>query len=385
MAEPQIKSALESPELTTKQNKVVSQRLSACLASDANNIRPGAVGDHVKAVQDALELLRQRMPDLGLLPITDTPGSYKKSTADAVRKYKEINVIQRTGQKLDDIVGRMTITQIDNDLVNGPKPAPPEPAVINAPVEIATARDNPGKDDLTSGPVKTDQLSGKQLRLVIDMRNKSTSQLEELMLSELRLGDSKFGPLLAKDFFANKTAPDGDQGITHAVGSDFSNLVAGTEVFRALALDFRRKLDKHIKELAANGPFNPVMLAGRVPPPIPSWSPAGIAQAGAAAIGIFTFLESERSKMLVLVGSFQGSRVFLNDFVMDPTTRRYTGTLLFQLVDHFGVDTDDIVFDFRGHGSEGQVAFWVLQHERHPGHMPYRLKVVIRETIDGSF
>jgi hypothetical protein len=33
-----------------------------------------------------------------------------------------------------------------------------------------------------------------------------------------------------------------------------------------------------------------------------------------------------------------------------------------------------------------EVAFWVLQRERHnPGHMPYRLKVVIQEDIEGSF
>jgi hypothetical protein len=90
--------------------------------------------------------------------------------------------------------------------------------------------------------------------------------------------------------------------------------------------------------------------------------------------------------MLVLVGSFQASRVFLNDFNMDAATRQYTGTLFYQLVDHFGVDTSDTNRDIKGHGTDSQVAFWVLQHERHnPGHMPYRLKVVIREEIEGTF
>jgi hypothetical protein len=90
--------------------------------------------------------------------------------------------------------------------------------------------------------------------------------------------------------------------------------------------------------------------------------------------------------MLMLVGSFQASRVFLNDFAMDPGSRQYSGTLFYQLVDHFGVDTDDTNRDFKGHGTDSQMAFWVLQHERHnPGHMPHRLKVVIRESIEGSF
>jgi hypothetical protein len=58
-----------------------------------------------------------------------------------VLKYKEINAIQRTGRPLDDIVGRMTITAMDDELKNlrlrpGPKPptppspVPPEPNIL---------------------------------------------------------------------------------------------------------------------------------------------------------------------------------------------------------------------------------------------------------------
>ena len=128
MAEPQIKSRLESPELTTNQTEPVRQRLNACLASDPQHIAPGQRGNHVKAVQDALETLRQRMPNLGLVKITDPPGTYGQSTAAEVKKYKRINHIVRTGQPLDDIVGRMTISQIDNDLLRGSNPTPPPPS-----------------------------------------------------------------------------------------------------------------------------------------------------------------------------------------------------------------------------------------------------------------
>jgi hypothetical protein len=58
-----------------------------------------------------------------------------------------------------------------------------------------------------------------------------------------------------------------------------------------------------------------------------------------------------------LVGSFQASRVFLNDFTTDSVQREYSGTLFYQLVDHFGVDTSDTVRDTKGHETDSQVAF----------------------------
>jgi hypothetical protein len=78
MAEPQIKSRLESAELTTNQTEPVRRRLAACLASDPQHITPGPKIDPtdvaaVKAIQDALKTLHQRLPDLGLLQITDPP------------------------------------------------------------------------------------------------------------------------------------------------------------------------------------------------------------------------------------------------------------------------------------------------------------------------
>jgi hypothetical protein len=133
MPEPPIKSRLESTHLTTKQTPAVQQRLSACLAWDPQHITPGQKGDHVKAIQDALEILRNQMPSLGLLKITDPPGTFGQSTSDEVLKYKRFQRpqspegIKRAGSPISNIVGRMTITQIDNDLMGAPKPTPPPP------------------------------------------------------------------------------------------------------------------------------------------------------------------------------------------------------------------------------------------------------------------
>lgn len=388
MAEPQIKSRLESPEFTTRQSPDVQKRLRDCLNFDPAHIQPKDEGKHVAVIQDVLEILRQRLPDLGLLQIKNDPrGVYGKDTADAVKKYKEINNIVRTGQPLDNIVGRMTITQMDNDLINAPPlPGPPKPVVINAPVEIASSRppEDLAKDDLTFDFRAVPKASGN-LR-IFEFRSKPTAELEEMMLADLRQGHSKFGPRLAQDFFKNGTRPSADFAISHGAGTEFSNFIAKTAVWRAEALDFRKELDQHIRRLGANGPFPPLMLRNLVQAPVPSWSPSGILDAAAKGLAIVGGLKAEDASMLVLVGSFQASRVFLNDFVMDPVTRGYSGTLFYQLVDHFGVDTDDTNRDIKGHGTDSQVAFWVLQHERHnPGHMPYRLRVVIREEIEGSF
>jgi peptidoglycan hydrolase-like protein with peptidoglycan-binding domain len=135
-----IKSRLESPELTTRLPQPARQRLTQCLAADPGHITPGEQGDHVKAIQDALTTIAGLRPDLALPAITDKVGTYGDSTVAAVMQYKAKNNIVRPGQPLDDIVGRMTISQIDNDLLTKPKPAPapvPPPVAGIAGVQVA--------------------------------------------------------------------------------------------------------------------------------------------------------------------------------------------------------------------------------------------------------
>src|SRR5690242_15360903 len=114
MGEPPIKEALESPELTNNPPQVQS-RLNACLASDPSHITPGQSGDHVKIIQQVLKKIRLRMPELDLPEIKDRDGVYGPGTSAAVLKYKSKKSIVRRGQPLDPIVGRMTLTSLDND------------------------------------------------------------------------------------------------------------------------------------------------------------------------------------------------------------------------------------------------------------------------------
>lgn len=120
MAEPRIKAALESADFTTDATVDVRAKLDGCLKVDHAHILPqakgGKSGAHVTAIQDALKKIRANLPELGVPFISDASGTYGTSTADAVKKYKEARGIKRAGQPLDDIVGRMTITAMDDDL-----------------------------------------------------------------------------------------------------------------------------------------------------------------------------------------------------------------------------------------------------------------------------
>lgn len=133
MDNPPIKDHLESDFFTTKPGDVKT-RLDQCLASDSRNIRPGkrepktTDGQAVSAIQDSLRQIRSQL--LSQLPdITDAAGDYGVTTRKSVSAYKAHHRIVRSGQPLDDIVGRMTLTQLDDDMLKvegkGRKVQPP--------------------------------------------------------------------------------------------------------------------------------------------------------------------------------------------------------------------------------------------------------------------
>jgi hypothetical protein len=128
--------------------KPVQDRLNACLASDPAHIQPGQSGDHIKVIQQALNTIRERKPDIGINEIKDAPGTWGDDTTNAVFVYKLFNHIKRSGQKLDPIVGRMTLTQLDNDLLSTPpRPAPTPPAKADITVVAADIKKELAGDD----------------------------------------------------------------------------------------------------------------------------------------------------------------------------------------------------------------------------------------------
>jgi len=89
--------------------------LEACLVQDSAHLTPGTQGEHVRLVQQALVYL-------GFKSITGPEyiqGVYGPTTTAAVLDYKTkrqiINISYQT--KPDNIVGKMTIKRLDDEML----------------------------------------------------------------------------------------------------------------------------------------------------------------------------------------------------------------------------------------------------------------------------
>jgi hypothetical protein len=89
--------------------------LQACLINDRAHVTLGAVGDHVTKIHSALVVLDDASIDLSELRV----GRYGPSTAQAVLAYKrKRQIINHSYQsQADDIVGKMTIAAMDNEML----------------------------------------------------------------------------------------------------------------------------------------------------------------------------------------------------------------------------------------------------------------------------
>ncbi|GLS19608.1 hypothetical protein GCM10007874_26250 [Labrys miyagiensis] len=89
-------------------------KLEACLVDDAAHLTIGAQGEHVAKVQSAVIYLDGLDIDAAELQA----GRYGPSTAAAVLKFKTArSIINRAYQQsADNIVGKMTIKALDDEL-----------------------------------------------------------------------------------------------------------------------------------------------------------------------------------------------------------------------------------------------------------------------------
>jgi hypothetical protein len=348
-------------------------KLEACLVSDPAHIMLGAVGDHVSKIQKALITLDRASINAGEL----SGKRFGASTAAAVLAFKtRRSIINRSYQSQpDNVVGKMTIDTLDREMLaaEGPSPIPTPTTTLSIvpfheplPMLISKRDHSLSKGDLRSTPLASLASLGVLVAgAVTAARLSLTIQLVGNMTAELGAGGGSLGLDAARDFISNRTAA---ATITKAVGSPLSSAVKASSEFRSANTDVKRAITAAIRASAATGILDYHVLAERgkkVPPP-------GLGFSGFQALH-------------VVIGSFQGVSIFLTNFTASASPRTYTAELTYEFFDHFGVDDSDLTFDFRGHGSPGQVALWVLQRERHPGHMPYVLKVVINETVSDSF
>jgi hypothetical protein len=97
-------------------------RLEACLVQDSAHLTPGVQGEFVAKVQAALMFLDELTIDDGELD----SSTYGPSTAAAVLKFKQKRKIINFSyqQTEDNIVGKMTIKALDDELAIAENEAP---------------------------------------------------------------------------------------------------------------------------------------------------------------------------------------------------------------------------------------------------------------------
>jgi hypothetical protein len=95
-------------------------KLQACLLHDASHVTPGAVGDHVAKIQAALAIVTGARVNAGEI----TAKTYGHSTALAVLAFKRARRIINFAyeRQADDIVGKMTLAALDEELVKRRRP-----------------------------------------------------------------------------------------------------------------------------------------------------------------------------------------------------------------------------------------------------------------------
>ena len=100
------------------------KRLQATLVSDPAHVTPGSHGAFVRKIQVALEDL----DGITIDPKEVTAKVYGPSTAAAVLAFKKKRAIINPAyqRSADNIVGKMTIAEIDKELVA--KQVPPKPS-----------------------------------------------------------------------------------------------------------------------------------------------------------------------------------------------------------------------------------------------------------------
>jgi peptidoglycan hydrolase-like protein with peptidoglycan-binding domain len=191
-------------------------KLEAAAVSDPAHITPGASGPHVGKVQTALILLDDA-------PITDDElqkMAYGPSTAGAVLTYKrKRRIINQSYQtQADDIVGKMTIASLDNELLKAP-PAepvqiralsfsrltrPPHPlvAALLADTQRSAVQFAAGSMQLVSAPVTAPQINPqttlelrRQSRGRFEVTNGSggTVQVRDPGIAKIRAADGRIG------------------------------------------------------------------------------------------------------------------------------------------------------------------------------------------------
>jgi hypothetical protein len=354
---------------------------SAHIVADEPPLRRGVndQGPHIALIHKALRKVMPN-PKFGLEEPTEIYGPL---TAEVVRQFKlgpPMLLNKALGQTTpDNIIGIQTIKALDT-AVNKAKgkevpdfPIPPidpsQPFTVvpfNEPAPFLILRDphDPNEDDLETGkrqprislpPLQQQKLGAARLM--------GKTLCQQTMKLELRGAAAELGADMAERFFRNNAVQD----INFPSNGPLSQKVQKSPTFLARHAEFARNISD-------------VLKVGIQERKVCDFHDLAAAN-GFLQLDLPNFPFFGEAVLKATIGGMKGADVFLTKFDASSDTRRWKGTLRYLLIDHFGINDTDLRFE-RGHGTQGQVCMWVLQHEHQPGNMPFISKFLF--DVDAS-
>jgi hypothetical protein len=176
------------------------EKLEACLHNDRDHLTIGSSGDHVSKIQRAVMLLENTSINKSEI----NAKIYGKSTAAVVFQFKrKRHIINWSYQrKEDDIVGKMTIKAMDDELVRRFPFSPISPSDINIPPDLPIPPPAPGsptsahfKNRFLSGISAADGIAGDVLFIQIWDTTNNLAMIYNYFGGGLGLGVPKLPPL----------------------------------------------------------------------------------------------------------------------------------------------------------------------------------------------
>ncbi len=237
---------------------------------------------------------------------------------------------------------------------------------------IAAKMDDPNKQDLddTARPVQASLLA--RSRVAVAMLE-PTLALQVYLAREMAVGGA-----VALELFRAWTQNNRSRAERRFTSLDREmastpGFVAAARRFEARVIDNLRaqhragRVDYH-DLVTDSGPTRPRFDSAA---PLERGRASGRMLPGIAPPGVALDLRNDTT-CKICIGSIQGIQVWVKHFQYHPSPAAAQLILEYQIRDHFGVDDEDCEIAIRGfHGTPGQVAMWVLQHHRRPGHCPW--------------
>jgi hypothetical protein len=375
------RSMLAGVSMALESKFASSPKLRNCARYDKDHIGRSTYpisdrkGAHIGMIHEALNkwLINTGHGEMSIKGKELDSQEFGIATEKAVVLYKTTKNILNYAKKIDPIIGKGTIDALDKELPKGGFVPPAQEIIIvpfteTAPMLMARQMDDRSKSDLNhtpSEPLLPSNTAGKIAKgLLAGARKTPTFALENDMRLELLAG-GKVSVVMGNTFIKNN---DPKAVIEFGFGSKLGDAVSSSKEFANVVAETKKQINVGLGAGLSNGVLDYKLL-----------------HISKNAIDPILISFHGVQNLKFALGSTQGVRILLENFTTDERRRIFTATVIYEILDHFGADDTDLIPTLSAHGSPGQVALWVMQRERRPGHCPFVSKIMIRTEISDSF